>query len=367
MSQVPKQFQGFGVDSAENWNKPKLVKYDRPEIKPTDVVTENICCGLCGSDIHTIQANWGSLKRKDQVVGHEIVGKVIAVGSAVKEFKIGDRVGIGALSNSCGKCDRCKNNNEQHCKKIVPTYDAKDHFHDDYITQGGYSSHSIADERFVFAIPDELESEVVAPLFCGGLTVFSPLYRNLGENATGKTVGIIGIGGLGHMAIQFAAALGAEVYAFSRSSAKADQAKQMGATDLIPTGEDDKWTSKFQDKFDLIINCSSTLKDIKTDDYISVLKVGGSLVTVGVGHFSETIQVHPFTLISGGVKIGGSAVGSKNEVNLMLKLAAEKGVKPWIETIQIGEEGCHTALTRCEKGDIRYRFVYTGFDKAFKN
>lgn len=365
MTQVPQYFQGFGIDSSKNWNKPKLVKYEHQEIKPYDVVTENICCGLCGSDIHTLQENWAPLQRKDQVVGHEIVGKVIAVGSSVTEFKVGDRVGIGAASNSCGECVRCKNGDESYCRKRVDTYTGKDSFHDDYITQGGYSSNSIADEKFVFAIPKELESEVVAPLLCAGITVFSPLLRNIGENAKGKTVGIIGIGGLGHLAIQFASALGAEVYALSRSTSKLDQAKEMGATDLIATGEDEKWTSKYEDKFDFILNCASTLKDIKINDYLSVLKVGGSLVTVGIGHASESIDVKPATLVSDGVKVGGSGLGSKEEVNLMLKIAVEKGVKPWIETIQLGEEGCNTALTRCNEGDVRYRFVYTGFDKAF--
>ncbi|KAI5952205.1 hypothetical protein CANMA_005081, partial [Candida margitis] len=160
---VPDTFKGFAVSDPKNWNKPKLVSYERKQINPHDVVLKNEVCGLCYSDIHTLEANWLPLQRDNLVVGHEIVGEVIAVGDEVTEFKVGDRVGIGAGSSSCRTCNRCNSDNEQYCKQGAGTYNSKDVRSNDYITQGGYSSHSIADEKFVFAIPDDLPSAYAAP------------------------------------------------------------------------------------------------------------------------------------------------------------------------------------------------------------
>lgn len=361
---VPDYFKGFGIDSKENWNKPKLVSYKRKEINPTDVVLENICCGLCGTDIHVAQESWRALRRKDLVVGHEIIGKVIAVGDQVKDIKVGQRVGIGAASGSCASCTRCQNDNEQYCLKGVPTYNGIDVHSNDYITQGGYSSHSIANEQFVFPIPDSLESEIAAPLMCAGLTVYSPLVRNIGH-VKNPVVAIVGIGGLGHLALQFAKALGAEVYAFSRSSSKKKEATGFGADGFIATAEEENWSEKYHDKFDLILNCASSVEGFALDQYLKTLKVEGRFVSVGLPPIKDKFEVSPFTFISNGGSFGSSLLGSKKEALDMLKLAAEKGVKPKIEKISISEEGCNTALTRCEEGDVRYRFVFTDFDKAF--
>lgn len=361
---IPQQFKGFGVDKAENWNKPQLVEYKAKDIASHDVVLENICCGLCGSDIHTLKGAWTPLKRDDLVVGHEIIGKVIAVGKDVKDIKVGDRCGIGACSKSCMDCERCQTDNEQYCARKVSTYNAKD-FDTGYISQGGYSSHSIAHEQYVFPIPDELESTVAAPLMCAGLTVFSPLVRNLGENAKGKTVGIIGIGGLGHLALQFANALGANVVAFSRSSSKKDQAMQMGAHDFIATGEQKNWNSDYANKFDFILNCASGIDGLNLNDYLSVLRVDAKFISVGLPPVADTFEVSPFSFIGNACSFGSSLLGSKKEALYMLKLAAEKNIKPWIEEVPITAESCGTALTRCDEGDVRYRFVFTEFDKAF--
>lgn len=365
MTSVPDFFQGFAVDKPENWNKPKLVSYKRKRINPTDVVVKNICCGVCGSDVHTVLGSWSPLKRSDLVVGHEIIGNVIAVGDKVTEFKVGQRVGIGASSNSCGACERCTNGNEQYCFKAVATYNAKDFHSENYITQGGYSSHSIANEQFVFAIPEKLESAVAAPLMCAGLTVYSPLVRNLGKNAKGKTVGVIGIGGLGHLAIQFASALGAEVIAFSRHSTKKQEALEMGANGYISTSEEPNWKKSYFDKFDFILNCSSDIDGLKLSDYLNVLKVNGSFTTVGLPPAGKTFKVSPFSFIRNGATLGTSLLGNKHEAQDMLELAAENGVKPWIETVPINESNCETVLNRFEKGDVRYRFVLTNFDQAF--
>lgn len=361
---VPENFKGFAVDGKANWNKPKLVSYPHKEIKPTDVVLENICCGLCGTDIHAAQENWGEVKRKDLVVGHEIIGKVIAVGDEVKNIKLGQRVGIGAASNSCCACSRCDNNNEQYCGKGVQTYNGVDSFANGYITQGGYASHSIANEQFVFPIPDGLSSEEAAPLMCAGLTVYSPLVRNIGH-LKNPTVAVVGIGGLGHLALQFAKALGAEVYAFSRSSSKKKEAKSFGVDGFVATAEESDWSDKYYDKFDLILNCASRVDGFALDQYLHTLKVDGRFVSVGLPPAEDKFEVTPFSFLSNGGSFGSSLLGSKSEALDMLKLAAEKGVKPMIEKIPISEEACNTALTRCEDGDVRYRFVFTDYDKAF--
>lgn len=360
---VPQKFQGFGVDSKENWNKPKLVSYDRKEVGPHDVVVKNVACGLCYSDIHTLQANWAPMNRNDLVVGHEIVGDVISVGEKVTLIKVGQRVGIGAKSSSCMECTRCQHDNEQYCRKSVSTYNSK--YPNGYVSQGGYSSHSIANEMFVFPLPENLDAHVAAPLMCAGLTVFSPMVRALGYNAKGKTVAVIGIGGLGHLAIQFANAIGAEVWAFSRGSAKKDQAVEMGATGFVATGEDKEWYNKMEDKFDLVLNCGSGVEGLDLNHYLRASKVECKFISVGLPPTSEKFSVSPFTFLSSGSSFGATALGNKKEVLKMFEIAAEKNVKPWIEKIPISEENVAKALDRCHAGDVRYRFVFTDLDKAF--
>lgn len=364
---IPEVFKGFGVDKPENWSSPKLVEYKPKPLRDTDVVLKVECCGICGSDIHTVRGDWGPLGRNDLVVGHEIVGNVTWVGKDVKNISVGQRVGVGAQSSCCTKCEQCINQNEQHCKNMVSTYNNQDPDADNYVTQGGYASYKVANEACVFPIPEGIESVHAAPLLCGGLTVFSPLIRTLGFDATGKTVGIIGIGGLGHMAIQFARALGAEVVAISRSSSKKEQTKQMGASGFIATGEEKDWSEKYSDKFDMLLNCATSFSSLDFTSLLSTLKPLGSLVSVGAPSVSETINLAPFSLLVKGIKVSGSLIGSKEEAIKMFEIAAAKGVKPWVEEVPLNEENCGKALTRCDEGDVRYRFVLTKFDEAFAN
>lgn len=364
---LPEFFYGYGVDKSENWNKPKLVKYEPKPLRPKDVTIKVECCGICGSDVHTLRGNWGPLLRPDLVVGHEVVGTVVHTGNDVKNFKRGDRVGLGARCTACMKCQRCKEGNEQYCKFNTGTYNAEDPFAGNYVTQGGYANYIRGHEHFIFPIPEELKLEEAAPLMCAGLTVYSPLVRALGNDAKGKTVGVIGIGGLGHLAIQFAKAMGATVIAFSRSSAKRKEALQMGANDLIATQEEDSWSDKYSDFFDLIVNCASGFSDIDLDSYISVMKVNGSFISVGIPEDNEHFNISGTCMLANGTSISQSSLGNRQEALDMLKLAAAKDIKPWIEKIPLSEEGCTEALTRCQNGDVRYRFVLTDYDKAFAN
>lgn len=363
---IPEKFQGFGVSDAKNWNKPKLVSYTPKKVNAHDVVLKNICNGLCGTDIHTLQANWAPLKREDLVVGHEIIGEVIAVGDEVSLVKVGDRVGIGAASSSCMDCSRCTHDNEQYCHKKVATYNSVDHFSDDYVTQGGYASHSIAHEQYCFPIPDALDSVTAAPLMCAGLTVYSPLVRNI-RGLKNPTVGIIGIGGLGHLALQFAKALGAKVIAFSRSSSKKDEAFKLGADEFVATGEDKEWFTKYHDSIDFLLNCASGVDGLDVDAYMSTLTVNSQFVSVGLPPVKDTFEMSPFTFLNNGGSFGSSLLGSRTEALEMLQLAADKGVKAWVEEIPISEKNVEVALTRCNEGDVRYRFVFTEYDKAFGN
>ena len=370
-SAVPDKFQGFASDKKENWANPKLISFDRKKINDYDVVLENKTCGLCYSDIHTLQGNWSEYRTNELVVGHEICGIVIAVGSKVTEFKVGDRAGIGAASSSCRECSRCHNDTEQYCKKQVSTYNAVDPKVGGYVTKGGYSSHSIADEMFVFKIPDDLPFEYASPLMCAGLTVASPLFTHLVGNdkdASGKTVGIILIGGLSHLAIQIASrALNAKVVVFSRTSSKRELAYKLGAHEFVATTEGNDWVQKYEDQFDLILNCASGVDGLNLGDFLSVLKVNKKFISAGLPNINDEFKVSPFTFLKDGASFGSSLLGSKADMNRMLELAAKYDIKPWIEEVPISEENVSMALKRCFEGDVRFRFVFTELDKAFKN
>lgn len=365
---VPDFFQGYGVTSSEKWNEPELVKYKHKPLNANDVVIKVHACGVCGSEIHTVKANWGPLLRNDSVVGHEIVGNVVWVGENAKdEFKIGQRVGVGAQSGCCGECENCLQGYEQNCKFTTLTYNWVDTRADNYVTQGGYADYAVADFKCTYPIPEELPSNFAAPLLCGGLTVFTPLYRWLGENGKGKTVGITGIGGLGHMAILFAKALGADVVAISRSNAKKEHSLKMGAVDFIATGEDPEWFTKNDSKFDYILNCASGFSGIDFDKMFQTLKLNGEIVSVGAPSQGETISFSPWLMLFKNLRISGSVTGSKKDALKMLEVASAHKVHPWIEELPISAESCGEALTKTDNGEVRYRFVLTEFEKAFSS
>ncbi|KAH3685790.1 hypothetical protein WICPIJ_003253 [Wickerhamomyces pijperi] len=371
----PEEFKGFAISDPSEWSNPKLTSYVPKTLSPKDVDIEIECCGVCASELAVLKNKWStgplrclssSYGPKTQCVGHEIVGKVVKLGEEVTEFKLGQRVGLGAHAYACNECSRCKEGNDQYCTKAVGTYSGV--YPDGYVSQGGYASHVRANESAVFPIPDALESHLVAPLQCGGLTVYSPLKRGI-EDVLSKgikpAVGVIGIGGLGHMAIMIAKALGAEVIAISRSTSKKEDAIKMGADGFIATGSAEQWEEENADKFHLLLNCASSATELPLDRLLKTLKVNRKFISVGLPDIREKFEVSPFTFLQSGSTIGSSLLGSKAEAIELFELAAKHQFKPWVETIPISEAGVSEALTRLSDGDVRYRFTLTGFNEFF--
>lgn len=240
------------------------------------------------------------------------------------------------------------------------TYGAK--YEDGTLAQGGYASHIRAHEYFTFPIPESIPTNIAAPMLCAGLTTFAPLKRN--NIGPGQKVGVLGLGGLGHFAVMWINALGAEAYVLSHTPDKEKDAEKLGAKGFIST-QDDKFMEEYKGFFDMILNSRDVVvKDFKVDPYLELLKVHGRFWNVGLPD-KELPGISPFALASTGALVGGSHIGNREECLEMLKLADEKGVRTWVEEVQVGEEGCKQALERLKENDVRYRFTLTGFDKAF--
>ncbi|WWC68457.1 uncharacterized protein I206_102385 [Kwoniella pini CBS 10737] len=338
---------GYAIKDPKDYFNFELTKYELEPLEDNRVTVAVECCGVCGSDHHTISGGWGPWETKFVVTGHEVIGKVVEIGSKVTEFKIGQRVGVGAQVGSCGECKSCKGPNEQYCRQPVHGYNTL--WYDNHEHQGGYSTHVRAQERFVFPIPDALESTDAASMLCGGLTVFSPLVRN--GAGPGKKVGVVGLGGLGHYAVLFGNALGAEVTVFSRSDAKKEDALKMGAKRFIATSKG--FEKDLQFEFDLIIVTASSSK-LPLDELLSTLDVEKKLVFVGMpeeGLSNITSQ----TLSGNAAALASSHLGNKQEVEKMLKLAVEKNVKPWVNILPMKEAA--KAIKAVEDNTVRYRSV----------
>ncbi|KAK9322261.1 hypothetical protein V1517DRAFT_361565 [Lipomyces orientalis] len=362
----PDSFKGFAVESYDTWASPKEFEYKPKPFGPCDIDIKISACGVCGSDVHTVRGGWGDA-RLPLVVGHEIIGTAIKVGDKVSGIKVGDRVGVGAQIGSCMKCDDCKNDNEAYCEHRVGTYGgvyAVDNVDGaaGVVTQG--ASHVRAHEQFTFKIPDVLETHLVAPMMCAGITTYSPLVRN--GCGPGRTVGIIGIGGLGHFGIQWAKALGADsVVAISRSDSKKEDAFKLGADVFLAT-EKKGWNAEYKRKLDLIVNCANSTDGFALGEYLSLLKTHGRFINVGLPE-GDGYKINPMSLLSNGVLIGTTHIGSKTEILEMLDLAAEKGIRPWVTTIPVSAAGCGEALKKCYENKVRYRITLVDFDKAFGN
>lgn len=320
---------------------------ERRSPKPDDVLIEIAYCGICHSDIHTARSEWGPAAYPC-VPGHEIVGKVLQVGKKVKKFKVGDLVGVGCFVDSCGKCKSCKSHEEQFCDDhCVWTYNSKE-LDNKTPTFGGYSSHITVKQNYVLKIKPGQPLERIAPLLCAGITTYSPLKRY--KVKKGSKVGVVGLGGLGHMAVKIAKAMGAEVTVFSTSESKRNDAKKLGAKNFC-FSKDPKNFSQFTGKLDLIINTVSA--NIDFTPYLACLKIDASMVLVGVA--PEPNQVSAFGLIVGRKKITGSLIGGIKETQEMLDFCAKKKVLSDIELISADQ--INEAYERTIKGQVKYRFV----------
>lgn len=318
----------------------------RRELGERDVLIDIKFCGICHSDIHQVKDEWGG-SIFPMVPGHEITGVVAAVGAGVEKLSAGDRVGVGCLVDSCGECEYCLAGEEQFCvKRAVPTYNGRGY--DGEPTYGGYSQQIVVDEGFVVTIPDSLELDDAAPLLCAGITTYVPLKRwKVGE---GTRIAIVGMGGLGHVAVQIAAAMGAEVTVLSQSLSKQEDGLRFGAKHYHATSDRDTFR-KLRSSFDLILNTVSAKLDI--DAYLSLLRVDGTMINVGAP--SDPYSVGGFSLIGGRKSLAGSAIGGLPDTQQMLDFCAEHGVKPEIELI--GAEEVGDAYDRVERSAVRYRFV----------
>lgn len=324
----------------------KVVEIERRDPREDDVVIDIKAAGICHSDIHTIRNEWGEA-HFPLTVGHEIAGVVEAVGDKVTKFKVGDRVGVGCLVNSCGECEQCRNGDEQHCLNgAIGTYNSEDV--DGTITQGGYSQKVVVNENFVCTIPDELDFDVAAPLLCAGITTYAPLARwNVSE---GDKVAVVGLGGLGHMGVQIAAAKGAEVTVLSRSLAKAETAKELGAVRTLATSEDN-FFKDHRGEFDFILVTISASFDL--GQYLGLLKPRGVMSVVGLP--PEKLPLALGSVIMGDKALTGSNIGGIRETQEMLDFCAQHGIGAMIE--KVGVDEVDAAYDRVVAGDVKFRFV----------
>jgi uncharacterized zinc-type alcohol dehydrogenase-like protein len=319
---------------------------ERRAVREFDVLIDIKFAGICHSDIHQVREGWGEAIFP-MVPGHEIAGVVSEVGPGVTKFKVGDRVGVGCLVDSCRECDNCKAGLEQHCTGgMVGTYNAVGK--DGEPTYGGYSTHVVVDENYTVRIPDGLALDVAAPLLCAGITTYSPL-KQWGAGP-GKKVAVIGLGGLGHMGVKIAHALGAEVTVLSQSLRKKDDGLKLGADHYYATS-DPKTFEELAGSFDLIVSTVSAPLDFGA--YLSLLKTGGALVNVGAPE--EPVALNLFSLIGGNKVLAGSMIGGIAETQEMLDFCAEHGIGAEIELI--GASEINEAYERVQASDVRYRFV----------
>jgi uncharacterized zinc-type alcohol dehydrogenase-like protein len=322
------------------------ITIERRDLGPKDVLIEIRYAGICHSDIHTVRGDWGKI-RYPQVVGHEIVGVVTEVGDEVTLHQLGDRVGVGCIVNSCRECENCLSGDDNYCLNgNTGTYASRDK--DGTVTQGGYSTHIVVVEDFVLKVPESIPYEAAAPLLCAGITTYSPLaHWNAGP---GTKVAVVGMGGLGHMAVQIAHAMGAEVTVLSQTLSKQEDGLRLGADHYFATSDAATFT-ELRNRFDLIINTVSAVIDM--DAYLKLLRLNGTFVSVGAP--PEPLPVKVFSLFDNRRSFAGSGIGSIRETQEMLDFCAEHGIASEVEVIPASE--INEAYERVLKSDVRYRFV----------
>jgi uncharacterized zinc-type alcohol dehydrogenase-like protein len=336
---------GYAAQSASSPLAP--FSFERRELRPNDIAIEVLYCGVCHTDLHMARNDWG-MTRYPIIPGHEIVGRVISLGSEVDRYKVGDPVAVGCLVDSCLQCDQCRKDEEQLCRRgNTQTYNGKDRITGDK-TYGGYSRHLVVRREFVLRVPEGLELSRAAPLLCAGITTYSPLRTwNVGP---GSRVGVIGLGGLGHMAVKLASAMGATVVVLSRSGHKQADARALGADRLLVSSDVDAM-SRARSSLDLIIDTIPARHDL--NPYLPLLDVDGTLVIVGqVGPLDELSSV---PLLVGRRRVAGSPIGGIAETQEMLDFCARRNVLPDCEMIRMDQ--INEAFERMERSDVRYRFV----------
>lgn len=320
--------------------------FERREPGPKDVQIDILYCGVCHSDIHQARDEWGG-SIFPMVPGHEIVGKVVSVGSEVSKFKVGDLAGVGCFVDSCRTCPSCQRGLEQYCEKgMVGTYNGK--FADGTPTYGGYSNNIVVDEEYTLKVSEKLDLKRVAPLLCAGITTYSPIME-FGVSK-GDQVAVVGLGGLGHMAVKFAVSLGAEVTVLSTSPGKEADAKALGAHHFAVT-KDPAQFKALRNKFDYILDTVSAQHDIAS--YLNLLNLDGTMILVGVP--PEPAAIPSFNLIGKRRRLVGSLIGGIKETQEMLDYCAEHNIMSDVEVINI--DYINDAYERMIKGDVRYRFV----------
>ena len=338
--------RAFGTSAADK--DLELMTIERREVLADDVEIDILYCGVCHSDLHTARNDWGGTKYP-AVPGHEIIGRVTQLGSNVSKFKLGDLVGVGCLVDSCGTCESCKQDLEQYCLNgSVGTYNGKDEFLGGH-TFGGYSEKVIVDQDFVLRVPENLDIQAVAPLLCAGITTWSPLkHWKVGK---GSKVAVVGLGGLGHMAIKLAKGLGAQVTLFSRSLNKVQDALDLGA-DQVVISTDHEQMQAVKGTFDLIIDTVPYDHDV--NPYVSTLNINGTVVLVGyIGTLSTPINTVP--MVMGRKAVAASVIGGIAETQEMLDFCGEHNIVSDVEMINM--QNINEAYQRMLKSDVKYRFV----------
>jgi alcohol dehydrogenase (NADP+) len=324
----------------------RAAEIQRRDLDLHDVLIEIKYAGICHSDIHTAHGEWGPVNYP-LVPGHEIAGIVTDIGAEVKKYKVGDRVGVGCMVDSCGECENCHKGEEQYCLKgNIQTYAGIDKYGEP--TQGGYSTHIVVQEDFVLRIPANIEFDVAAPLLCAGITTYSPL--NHWGAGPGKKVAVVGMGGLGHMAVQIAHAMGAEVTVLSQTLKKKDDGMKLGADSYYATSEPETF-EKLAGTFDLIINTVSA--KINLDAYLGLLNLDGTLVNVGAP--AEPLSLSVINLIAHRRSFAGSMIGGIRETQEMLDFCSNHNIIPQIEVISADQ--IDDAYERVLASDVKYRFV----------
>ena len=322
-------------------------EFTRRDVGTNDVAFKITYAGICHSDIHQVREEWGPAIFP-MVPGHEIVGEVTQVGSSVTKFKIGDRIGVGVFIDSCRKCGNCRAGLEQYCEEgMTGTYNGYER-DGKTIAMGGYSNGFVIDERYAVTIPENLDMAGVAPLLCAGITLYSPIrHWNVGP---GMDVAVMGLGGLGHMGVKFAAALGANVTVLSHSESKKEDALRMGAKNFVTIKNGDDLTP-LEKKYDLILNAVSAKIDIGS--YLKTLKIDGTMVVVGLPDIPY--ELSPGVLINGRRSLSGSMIGGMAELQEMIDFAGIHNITSDVEVI--GADYVNTAYDRTVASDVKYRFV----------